>query len=87
LALGKELHTLTGHNDSVTAVAISADDQIAVSGSWDETLKVWDLLTGNKVATFRGESEFNGCAVTPDGLTVVAGDRSGRVHFLRLEGV
>jgi len=23
----------------------------------------------------------------PDGVTVVAGDSSGRVHFLRLEGV
>ncbi|WP_318285844.1 N-acetylglucosamine kinase [Limnospira fusiformis] len=27
------------------------------------------------------------CAVAPDGVTVVAGDNVGRVHFLRLEGL
>ena len=27
------------------------------------------------------------CAVAPDGVTVVAGDRSGQVYFLRLEGL
>ncbi|WP_228042647.1 MULTISPECIES: hypothetical protein [unclassified Tychonema] len=31
-------------------------------------------------------SAFNGCAFAPDGVTVLAGDDSGRVHFLRLEG-
>jgi len=25
------------------------------------------------------------CAVTPDGRTIVAGEKSDRVHFLRLE--
>jgi hypothetical protein len=44
-------------------------------------------LTGNEVATFSGESGFEGCAVAPDGVTVVAGDASGVVHFLRLEGL
>ncbi len=27
------------------------------------------------------------CAIAPDGVTVVAGDESGRVYFLRLEGI
>jgi hypothetical protein len=27
------------------------------------------------------------CAVASDGVTIVAGELSGRVHFLRLEGV
>ncbi|KOR35813.1 N-acetylglucosamine kinase [Planktothricoides sp. SR001] len=40
------------------------------------------------MATFRGEfGGFNCCAIAADGVTVVAGDWSGRVHFLRLEGV
>jgi hypothetical protein len=45
------------------------------------------LLTGKEVASFSGEGAFSGCAFAPDGVTVVAGDVSGRVHFLRLEGV
>jgi WD40 repeat protein len=67
--------------------AISSKNVSAVSASWDDTLKIWDLNTGDQMATFTGESgELLCCAVAPDGVTVVAGDNSGRVHFLRLEG-
>ncbi|PSB47732.1 WD40 repeat domain-containing protein [filamentous cyanobacterium Phorm 6] len=84
---GRELKTLTGHNSWVLAVAIAPDGKTAISASRDHTLKVWDLLTGKEVASFSGESAFSGCAIAPDGVTVVAGDASGRVHFLRLEGM
>ncbi len=84
---GRELKTLTGHSESVTAVAIAPDGKTAISASEDRTLKVWDLLTGKEVASFSGEGAFSGCAFAPDGVTVVAGDASGRVHFLRLEGM
>ncbi|MEB3831674.1 WD40 repeat domain-containing protein, partial [Phormidium sp. CCY1219] len=69
----------------VTAVALSPDGQYALSGSRDNTVKVWDLLTGEPVVTFSGDSLFMGCAVAPDGVTMVAGDGLGVVHFLRWE--
>lgn len=37
-----------GHVDDVVAVAVSEDEKTAVSGSWDKTLKVWDLETGSE---------------------------------------
>ena len=43
LETGDEPHTLEGHSRSVTAVAVTPDGQRAVSASWDNTLKVWDL--------------------------------------------
>ncbi|MEH1978728.1 MAG: hypothetical protein V7L27_05560 [Nostoc sp.] len=39
------------------------------------------------IATFTGEYPISCCAVAPDGVTIVAGDTSGRVHFLRLQGM
>ena len=84
---GLELKTLTGHSDWVNAVAIAPDGKTAISASSDTTLKIWDLLTGKEVASFSGDGRFNCCAFAPDGVTVVAGDASGRVHFLRLEGM
>ena len=83
---GRELRTLIGHTSFVNAVAIAPDGKRAISSSRD-TLKIWDLLSGKEVASFSGDAEFECCAIAPDGVTVVAGDRSGRVHFLRLEGV
>ncbi|WP_445243060.1 MULTISPECIES: WD40 repeat domain-containing protein [unclassified Microcoleus] len=58
-----------------------------MSGSDDNTLKVWDLLSGNILASFTAESSIACCAIAPDGVTIVAGDESGRVYFLRLEGM
>ncbi|MDK3162392.1 hypothetical protein QPK87_38485 [Kamptonema cortianum] len=87
LRTGEALATFSGHSDSVTAVAITPDGTQAVSGYMDKTLKLWDLRTGELVATFSGEGALLSCAVAPDGVTFVAGEESGRVHFLRLEGV
>jgi hypothetical protein len=52
----------------------------AVSGSWDKTLRVWDL-SGNVIATFVADSPLHPCAIMPDRLTF-AGDASDQVHFL-----
>jgi WD40 repeat protein len=85
LERGKELRTLTGHAGTVTTVAVTPDGRRVVSASADRTLKVWGLESGKLVATFSGDGEIAACAVAPDG-TIVAGEASGRVHFLRLEG-
>lgn len=79
--------TFTGHSRSVNAVAITPDGKRVISASYDNTLKLWNLETGEEIATFTGEAPFLCCAVAPDGVTIVAGESSGRVHFLRLENV
>ena len=57
LASGAELHTLSGHTDSVNAVAVTADGQRAVSASDDNTLKVWDLASGAELHTLSGHTD------------------------------
>jgi WD40 repeat protein len=85
LETGEEPSTLSGHSDWVQAVAVTADGKRVISGSWDNTVKVWNLETGEEIATFIGDSDFHSCAVTPNGLTIIAGDAGGMVHFLKLE--
>ena len=82
----KKHFTLTGHSDLVRVIAITPDGKRVISGSDDHTIKIWNLGTGKEIATFTGESPITCCAVAPDGVTIVAGERSGRVHFLRLQG-
>ena len=94
------VHTLEGHTacinamtttpdglrvmSALNAVAITSDARRAVWASQDHTLRVWDLESGKEMAIFTAESEMWSCAVTSDGRTIIAGDESGRVHFLRL---
>jgi len=85
LESGEELFTLEGHTEFVNAVAVTPDGKQIISVSNDKTLKVWDLETRKIVASFKGDGELLACAVAPDGITIVAGEASGRLHFLRLE--
>ncbi len=83
---GKEKFTLQGHSEWVNAIALTPDGKTVISGSWDKTIKIWDLATRKEIATFTGESPIKCCAVAPDGVTIVAGESLGRLHFLRLQG-
>lgn len=84
---GPLLRTLSGHSDEVRSVATSADGTLAVSGSYDNTVKVWDLQTGEAIARFVADHAIHSCAISPDKKTIVAGDSGGFVHFLHLEGL
>jgi len=35
--------SLLGHNHFISDVVMSSDGQFALSGSWDKTLRLWDL--------------------------------------------
>ena len=65
--------TLEGHSKRIKSVAVFPDGQRVVSGSKDNTLKVWNVATGICVATLGGHStSVKSVAVFPDGLRVVS---------------
>ena len=71
---GPLIRTLEGHTSLVTAVAVTPDGRHVVSGSDDNTLRVWDLATGETKTTLQGHTNsVNAVAVTPDGRHVVSG--------------
>jgi hypothetical protein len=84
LGTGQTLRTLEGHTNVVNVVVVTPDGRRAVSASYDRTLRVWDLESGKEIATFTGDDAMWSCAIAPDRQTIIAGDRSGRVHFLQL---
>lgn len=70
----KTIHTLRGHGAWVNAVTVTSDGCYAVSGSSDETLKLWDLAKGQVIHTLQGhEAEVNAVAIAPDDSYVVSG--------------
>lgn len=82
-----QLYILGCHRDAVQSVSVTANGKFAISSSRDFTVKVWDLTSGQMVCYFKGDRIFSACAVAEDGVTIVAGDCLGHVHFLQLERV
>ncbi|KAN0075174.1 vegetative incompatibility protein HET-E-1 [Elaphomyces granulatus] len=65
---------LTGHSDTVNSVAFSPDGKRVVSGSFDSTVRVWDITTGQADQILTGHSDnVNSVAFSPDGKKVVSG--------------
>lgn len=68
------LQNLQGHQGGVYSVALSLDGTRAVSGSDDNTLKVWDLESGECLLTLEGHTgAVQSVALSPDCSRAVSG--------------
>jgi len=73
---------LTGHGHYVQDVAISSDGQFALSGSWDATLRLWDLNTGQTARRFIGHSkDVLSVAFSADNRQIVSGSRDKAINL------
>lgn len=80
------MQTLTGHTDKVTSVAVSPDGTIIASGSYDETIRVWDIETGKTIQVLKGHTTMvNSVAFFPDGKWVVSGSTDNTVRVWDLK--
>jgi guanine nucleotide-binding protein subunit beta-2-like 1 protein len=73
---------LKGHNHFVSDVVISSDGQFALSGSWDGTLRLWEIATGKCTRRFVGHSkDVLSVAFSPDNRQIVSGARDRTIKL------
>jgi WD40 repeat protein len=87
-ASGQLQATLEGHSDWVNALAVLPGGRLA-SGADDRTIKLWDPANGEPESSqlpFVADAAITALAFLPAPPTLVAGDASGRLHWLRLPG-
>jgi WD40 repeat protein/serine/threonine protein kinase len=73
--------TFEGHTNEVSSVTFSPDGCWALSGSWDKTLRLWELATGRCVRTFENAGAVTSVHISPDGRWGLSGSGA---HKLRL---
>lgn len=79
---GTPQKALKGHGHFVSDVVLSSDGLYALSGSWDATLRLWDLTAGKTTRRFVGHTkDVLSVAISADNRQIVSGARD---HSIKL---
>ena len=77
--------TLSGHTNSVASIAYNPDGQILASGSYDNTIKLWNLIKNKEIRTFKGHSAWVAdVAITPNNKSLVSGSYDNTIKLWNL---
>lgn len=69
----KCVKVFNNHSGFVDSLAVTPDGQKLISGSWDDTIKIWDLHKEELINTLKDHTSDVECvAITPDGQTLVS---------------
>lgn len=82
---GTIIRSLSGHTDSVISAAFSKDGKWLITGSRDNTARVWEVATGKSMLLTGHTSSVGSVVISPDGTKVLTGSRTARLWSLTKE--
>ena len=85
--VGKPLKSFHGHNHFVSSLALNSDSTKLVSGSWDKTIRLWDIPTAKSNAIFKGHTKDILCiAFSHDERLIFSGGMDNTLRYWNTKG-
>lgn len=84
---GVPVRSFKGHSHIVQDCALTADGAYALSSSWDKTLRLWDVATGETYQRFVGhKSDVMSVAIDRKASMIISGSRDKTVKVWTIKG-
>ncbi|KAJ6507465.1 quinon protein alcohol dehydrogenase-like superfamily [Mycena vulgaris] len=81
-----ERFRLAGHTDAVVWAETSPNNSVIATSSWDETVRLWSMASGETLHILRGETNQSwACAFPPECAVIAAGAGNGSVRIWHVD--
>jgi len=78
---GETVRVFEGHTTKISSIRISVDKKL-ISGSWDKTIRVWDIESGDCSGVFCGHTAFvNSISIDSKKDRVFSGSFDGTIRI------
>ena len=86
LKTGDLIDVLNGHTAPVSCLAFSHINDVLISGSWDNTVKMWELYTKKGISeTYEHNSKITAVALSPNDKEVAVSTLNGELYTWDIE--
>ena len=83
---GSLVAILSGHTDHVLSLAFSSDGVYLVSGSFDETIRLWDVQTGGVIkALYSHTKTICSVSISANNTTIASGSHDNAIRLWNIE--
>ncbi len=87
MLMGKPLKSFHGHNHFVSSLALNSDNTKLVSGSWDKTIRLWDIPTSKSELIFKGHTkDVLSVAFSHDERLIFSGSMDNSLKYWNTKG-
>ena len=82
IVTGSKITVLSGHTHTVDSLTFLPDGTSLISGSVDQTIKLWDMQTGGVIKTSEGHTgPIYSVSISPNCITIASGSHDNKIHL------